>query len=84
MTFSRKDLILLHKYKDDNYRKALIEHVVSLVKYEVFRSAMRGETIVRVSCLASWSHATPSHASLVQGVHFSLSNNIWDTNYIMW
>jgi len=48
MSFSRKDLILLQKYKDDNYRKALIEHVVSLVKYEVFRSAMRGETVVLV------------------------------------
>lgn len=54
MSFSRKDLILLHKYKDDSYRKALIEHVVSLVKYEVFRSAMRGETVVRVSC--TWAN----------------------------
>jgi len=50
MQFSRKDLILLQKYKDDNYKRALVEHTVSLVKYEVFRLAMKGETMARISC----------------------------------
>jgi hypothetical protein len=49
MSFSRKDLILLQKYKDDNYKRALAEHIISLVKYEVIRTAMSGETVVRVS-----------------------------------
>jgi hypothetical protein len=49
MNFSRKDLILLQKYKDDNYKRALVEHIVSLAKYEVFRLAIKGETMARIS-----------------------------------
>jgi hypothetical protein len=64
MSFSRKDLILLHKYKDDSYRKALVEYVVSLVKYEVFRSAMRGETVVRVCC--TWANTKEEVESLAK------------------
>lgn len=47
--FTRKDLILLHKYKDENYKKALVESVISLARHQVFRSAMNGETIARIS-----------------------------------
>jgi hypothetical protein len=54
MSFSRKDLILLHKYKDENFKKALVEYTVGLVKHEVFRLAMKGETMARVAC--DWAH----------------------------
>ena len=48
MGFTRKDLILLQKYKDENYKRALVDSVVSLAKHQVFRSAMGGETMARV------------------------------------
>jgi hypothetical protein len=47
--FTRKDLILLHKYKDESYKKALVESVTSLARHQVFRAAMNGETIARIS-----------------------------------
>lgn len=49
MGFTRKDLILLQKYKDENYKRALVDSVVSLAKHQVFRSAMSGEVTARVS-----------------------------------
>ena len=48
MGFTRKDLILLQKYKDENYKRALVDSVVSLAKHQVFRSAMSGETMARI------------------------------------
>jgi hypothetical protein len=48
MGFTRKDLILLQKYKDENYKRALVDSVVSLAKHQVFRSAMAGETMARI------------------------------------
>ena len=48
MGFTRKDLILLQKYKDENYKRALVDSVVSLAKHQIFRSAMGGETMARV------------------------------------
>jgi len=47
--FTRKDLILLQKYKDDNYKNALTDSIISLAKYQIFRSAMAGDTMARVS-----------------------------------
>lgn len=48
MGFTRKDLILLQKYKDENYKRALVDSVVSLAKHQVFRAAMGGETMARI------------------------------------
>ena len=64
MHFSRKDLILLHKYKDDTYKQALVEHTVSLVKHEVFRLAMKGETMARISC--NWASSQSELEGLVK------------------
>ena len=49
MSFTRKDLILLHKYKDENYKRALVESVLSLARHQVFRTAMSGDTMARIS-----------------------------------
>ena len=53
MSYSRKDLILLYKYKDESYKKALVDRVVSYAKTEVLKIAMGGDTIVRIS--TSWA-----------------------------
>ena len=39
MSYTRKDLILLHKYKDESYKKALVDRVVTSAKTEVLRVA---------------------------------------------
>lgn len=49
MSYTRKDLILLQKYKDENYKRALVDKIVSQVKSQVFQSAMNGDTVIRVS-----------------------------------
>ena len=51
--YSRKDLILLQKYKDENYKRALVDKIVSQTKTQVFQAAMGGETITRLS--VSWA-----------------------------
>lgn len=53
MSFTRKDLILLQKYKDENYKRGLVDSVVSLTKHQVFRTAMSGETMARINL--SWA-----------------------------
>ena len=53
MSYTRKDLILLHKYKDESYKKALVDRIVTYMKTEVLRVAMRGDTIARIS--AEWA-----------------------------
>lgn len=53
MSYTRKDLILLHKYKDESYKKALVDRIMSSAKTEVLRVAMMGDTIARIS--ASWA-----------------------------
>ena len=60
--YSRKELILLQKYKDESYRKALVERIVSQAKAEVFRAAMAGETLARVS--SSWASSSEELATL--------------------
>ena len=60
--YSRKDLILLQKYKDESYRKALVERVVSQAKAEVFRTAMNGDTLARVS--SAWANSSEELALL--------------------
>jgi hypothetical protein len=60
--YSRKDLILLHKYKDESYKRALVERVVSLTKSEVFKAAMKGETLARIS--SEWASSQEQLASL--------------------
>ena len=60
--YSRKDLILLHKYKDESYKKALVERIVSQSKSEVFRMAMNGDTLARVS--SSWASSKEELANL--------------------
>lgn len=62
MIFSRKDLILLHKYKDDNYKRALIDSVVSITKHQVFRTAMQGDTMARTSL--AWASSQKELADL--------------------
>jgi hypothetical protein len=49
MNYTRKDLILLQKYKDENYKRALVDSVVSQVKHQVFQTAMNGDTVIRLS-----------------------------------
>ena len=53
MSYTRKDLILLHKYKDESYKKALVDRIVTYAKTEVLRVAMLGDTIARIS--ATWA-----------------------------
>ena len=47
MTYSRKDLILLQKYKDENYKRALVDQIVSHIKAQVLQAAAAGETAIR-------------------------------------
>jgi hypothetical protein len=53
MSYSRKDLILLQKYKDEKYKQALVDRVVTYAKTEVLKSAMSGETTMRIT--TSWA-----------------------------
>jgi hypothetical protein len=53
MPYSRKDLILLHKYKDEKYKQALVDRVVTYAKTEVLKVAMSGETAMRIT--TSWA-----------------------------
>ena len=53
--YSRKDLILLYKYKDDSYKKALVDRIVCQAKAEVFKAAMQGDTIARIS--SAWANS---------------------------
>jgi hypothetical protein len=62
MSYTRKDLILLHKYKDESYKKALVDRVVSSAKTEVLRVAMMGDTIARIS--ATWASTKDEMESL--------------------
>jgi hypothetical protein len=62
MSYTRKDLILLHKYKDEFYRKALVDRIVSSAKTEVLRVSMMGDTIARIS--ASWAFTKEELESL--------------------
>ena len=52
--FSRKDLILLQKYKDDNYRRALVDSIVCLTKHSVYQAAKDGQTMSRSSI--NWAY----------------------------
>jgi transcriptional/translational regulatory protein YebC/TACO1 len=49
MTYTRKDLILLQKYKDENYKKALVDQIVSQAKAQTLQSAIQGETAIRIA-----------------------------------
>jgi hypothetical protein len=49
MTYTRKDLILLQKYKDENYKKALVDQIVSQTKAQTLQSAVQGETAIRIA-----------------------------------
>ena len=51
-SYTRKDLILLQKYKDEAYKKALVDKVISTTRQAVLTAAMKGETICRVQ--TSW------------------------------
>ena len=62
MSYTRKDLILLHKYKDESYKKALVDRVVTSAKAEVLRVAMLGDTIARIS--ATWAATKDEMESL--------------------
>jgi len=62
MSYTRKDLILLHKYKDESYKKALVDRVVTYAKTEVLRVAMLGDTIARIS--AGWASTKAEMESL--------------------
>jgi hypothetical protein len=53
MSYTRKDLILLQKYKDDAYKRALVDRVVSQVKAQTLLSATQGETALRIAI--SWA-----------------------------
>ena len=48
--YSRKDLLLLQKYKDENFKKALVDGIICQTKSVALFSAMKGETAVRVVC----------------------------------
>lgn len=47
--YTRKDLILLQKYKDENYKKALVDQIVCQTKATVLQSAAAGETAIRIA-----------------------------------
>jgi hypothetical protein len=47
--YSRKDLILLQKYKDENYKKALVDQIICQTKSTVLQSAAAGETAIRIA-----------------------------------
>ena len=51
--YSRKDLILLQKYKDESYKRALVDRIVSQTKFHVLQAAMGGETAIRLAI--SWA-----------------------------
>ena len=53
MSYTRKDLILLHKYKDEKYKQALVDRVVTYAKTEALKIAMSGETSMRIT--TSWA-----------------------------
>ncbi len=61
--YTRKDLILLQKYKDDAYKRALVDKVISNVRLAVLTAAMKGETICRVQ--SSWC-STKEEAEALQ------------------
>ncbi len=61
-SYTCKDLILLQKYKDDNWRSALVEMTVSKAKWTVFASATLGETSARISC--HWAASKEEYESL--------------------
>ena len=47
--YTCKDLILLQKYKDDKYRSAMVDLIVSRTKAAVIGAAIQGETVARAS-----------------------------------
>lgn len=61
-SFSRKDLILLQKYKDDNYKRALVDSIVSLTKHTVYQAAKDGQTMSRSSM--NWAYSKSELAEL--------------------
>ena len=62
MSYTCKDLILLQKYKDENWRNALVEMTVSRAKWTVFAASMLGETSARISC--HWASNREEYESL--------------------
>jgi hypothetical protein len=53
MPYERRDLLLLQKYRDENFKKALVDGIVALVKAQVLLASMKGETSIRVQ--APWA-----------------------------
>jgi hypothetical protein len=47
--YTCKDLILLQKYKDDKYRSAMVDLIISRTKAAVIGAAIQGETVARSS-----------------------------------
>jgi len=64
MSYSRKDLILLHKYKDEKYKQGLVDRIVSYAKTEALKVAMAGETIVRIT--TPWASSRVEMADLTK------------------
>jgi hypothetical protein len=54
-SYERKDLLLLQKYKDENFKKALVDGILSLTKAQVILASMKGETSIRVQ--APWAES---------------------------
>jgi len=48
--YTRKDLLLLQKYKDENFKKALVDGIICQVKSATVFAAMNGETAIRSVC----------------------------------
>jgi hypothetical protein len=49
MPYTRKDLILLQKYKDENFKRALVDQIVSQIKAQTLQAAAAGETAIRLA-----------------------------------
>jgi hypothetical protein len=47
--YSRKDLILLQKYKDEAYKRALVDRIISQTRAQVLQAATGGETAIRLA-----------------------------------
>ena len=62
MSYSRKDLLLLHKYKDEKYKQGLVDRIVSYAKTEALKVAMAGETIIRIT--TPWASSRTEMAEL--------------------
>lgn len=61
-SYTCKDLILLQKYRDENYRRALVEMVVCRAKHMVLAAAMLGETAARIT--VNWASTQAEYDGL--------------------